>query len=142
MEIKEPTWADIDSIMERLSDQHRAEYSNVGWPGERFMAMMAQFMTEGDTKALYFDGKPQAVLGIRNTVQYGPITWLACTKQFFEAGAGPTRACRRYMKEAVKRHRRIMSFVGSDHPCAAKWMKVIGFELVEERPDVKIFQYT
>lgn len=142
MEIREPTWADIESVMERLSEQHQAEYRKGGWPDKRFMASMAEFMTNGDTKALYFDGKPQAVLSIRNTVQFGPITWLACTKEFFDAGMAPTRAARRYMQEAVKRHRRIMSFVGSEHPCAAKWMKVIGFKLLEDRSGMKVFLFT
>lgn len=141
MDVREPTWADVESVLDRLSEQHQSEYRRLGWPDERFLASMAAFMAGGDTKALYFDGAPQAVLSIKNT-DIGPVTWLACTKEFFAKGMAPTRAARRYMQEAVQRHRQVFSIVGSDHPQAAKWMQVIGFDLVEDRGDVKVFLYS
>jgi hypothetical protein len=141
MDVREPTWADVESVLDRLSEQHQAEYRKLGWPDERFFASMAAFMAQGDTKALYFDGAPQAVLSIKNTA-IGPVTWLACTKEFFAKGVAPTRAARRYMQDAVKRHRQVLSIVGSDHPQAAKWMKVIGFTLVKDLGDMKIFRFT
>lgn len=132
MEVRIAKWADVESVLARLSDQHRREYEKTGYPNPAFMRRMAAFMATGDTKMLWFDDKPQAILSICYNV-----TWLACTKEFFEKGLASTRAARRYMKDAVKRHGPIKSYVGSDHPQTAKWMKAIGFEQV----DGNIFLY-
>lgn len=131
MEMRIATWSDVESVLARLSDQHKAEYAKIGYPSETFKLKMLAFMMKGDTQALWFDGKPQAVVSIADNT-----TWLACSKEFFETMA-PTRFARKFMRDAVKRHGDIYSAIGSEHPQAAKWMKVVGFEKV----DGNIFLY-
>lgn len=131
MDIRIAKWADVESVLDRLSDQHRAEYAKLGYPRPEFMARMAAYMAQADTKVLWFDDKPQAVLAIKLGDPL-PTTWLAVTKEFFENGTASTRAARRYMQDAAMRHGTILSIIGSGHPQAAKWMKVIGFKQIHE----------
>lgn len=98
-------------------------------------------MMGGDTQALWFDNMPQAILSINNTLEHGPVTWLAVTKEFFEAGLSSLRAARIYMQGAVKRHGEITSFVGSEHPDVVRWMTLIGFKHVGDSNGVKIFRF-
>jgi len=131
MEARVATWTDVESVLDRLSEQHRVEYEALGWPSEEFLARMARYMAEADTKCLWFDGKPQAVLAIKPGAPL-PTTWLAVTKEFYGKGMGPTRFARRYMQQAVQRHGPILSVIGSGHPQAAKWMKVLGYQQIGE----------
>jgi len=140
MEVRIAIWDDVESVLDRLSDQHRAEYAKAGFPGEGFMTAMAHFMTFADTRCLWFDGKPQAVLAISEDTEV-PITWLACTKEFFENGLAATRAARRYMQGAVTRHGTVVSYVASEHPKAIKWMKTIGFTHLGQEQGVEVFEY-
>lgn len=125
-------WRDIESILDRLSDQHREEYEALGYPSEQFLASMAEYMAKADTKILEFDGKPQAVLAIQPGDPI-PTTWLAVTKEFFDKGIATTRIARRYMQEAAKRHGPILSVSNARHPMMAKWMRAIGYEQINEK---------
>lgn len=135
------TWADVESVLDRLSDQHRAEYAKLGVPDDILKMRMIHFMMGGETKALWFDGLPQAILAISPTPEHGPVTWLAVTREYFEKGLPALRAAKVYMKEAVKRHGTITSFIGSEHPDVTRWLTLIGFELVGEKPGLKVFRY-
>ncbi|MBE0561850.1 MAG: hypothetical protein IH622_13690 [Ochrobactrum anthropi] len=142
MHVATPMYDDIESVLARLSDQHRGEFSKVGFPSQDFTNRLLQFLWSGDTKALYFNGKPQAILSIKADPSLGPITWLLCTTEYFENGLPALRASRKYMQNAVKRHGPIHSFVGSDHPAAAKWMRALGFTFIADVGNTKLFRYT
>lgn len=118
MELRPALWADVESILDRLSDQNRAEYPEIT---DAFKLRMLAFMMEGEATVMWFDGLPQAFLAINNSV-----TWFAGTNAYFEKGIAALRASRQVMKEAVQRHGPIVSASGSKHPSTAKWFKLMG----------------
>jgi hypothetical protein len=142
MRVATPPYEDIESVINRLSEQHRGEFSKVGFPSQDFTNRLLQFLWSGDTKALYFNGNPQAILSIKVDPSLGPITWLLCTTEYFENGLPALRASRRYMQDAVIRHGVIHSFVGSGHPAASKWMRALGFKFIADVGNTKLFRYT
>lgn len=137
MEVRPARWEDVEDILSRLSDQHREEYGNR--PGVK--QEIAAFGAQAEVNCLWFDGKPQAMLAIRTFSAVGPVTWLACTKEYFEKGLPAIRQARRYMQAAVKRHGPIWSMVGSKHPDAQRWLELIGARLSHEIEDRKVFLF-
>lgn len=123
-------WSDVENVLDRLSDQHREEYAKAGWPSTEFMARMARFMSLARTECLWFDDAPQAVLAIKRGDPL-PCTWLAVTREFFQRPAA-TKFARRYMADAVRTFGPILSVVGSGHPDAAKWMRVLGAKQIDK----------
>jgi len=126
-------WSDIDSILDRLSDQHREEYESLGYPEEPFMANMAEFMANSDVQVLEFDGLPQALLAVRPS---DPIatTWLMVTKEFFaKPSIATVRLGRRYMEGCAAKYGPILSVSHAKHPKMAKWLKTIGFEQINDK---------
>jgi len=126
-------WSDIDSILDRLSDQHWEEYESLGYPEEPFMARMAEFMANSDVQVLEFDGFPQALLAVRPS---DPIatTWLMATKEFFAKPPITTvRLCRRIMEGCAAKYGPILSVSHAKHPKMAKWLKTIGFEQINDK---------
>lgn len=120
-------WEDIQSILDRLSEQSRAEYESVGYPSEQFLAAMANFMAESEVTILEFDGQPQAVIAIRKEDRYA-VTWFAATEDFYKRGHATTRVARRFMKDAAKRYGVIVTATGSKHPRAGKWLRLLGYK--------------
>lgn len=118
MELRPALWDDVESILDRLSDQNRSEYPPIT---RAFKLRMLAFMMEGEATVMWFDGQPQAFLAINNSV-----TWFAGTNAYFEKGLPAFRVSRRLMKEAVQRHGPIVSVSGSKHPGTAKWFKLMG----------------
>jgi hypothetical protein len=45
------------------------------------------------------------------------------------------------MRATADRIGPITSFLTSTHPRIVKWMALLGFEMIEERPGVKVFRY-
>ena len=140
MEIRPATWEDIESVIDRLSDQNRAEYEYAGGV-EGFKGAMFRFMVAGETNVLCFDGKPQAVLSIKREPEIGPVTWLIVTKELFEKGIAGMRVGRQYMRDAVARYGEITSFVSSKHPDVDRWMAFFGAKLVGTQGPTKIFLF-
>jgi len=133
MIIRKPKgWSDVESIMARLSDQHRDEYSRLGFPSYEFNNRMAEFLANSEIDVLEFDGQPQALLAIRSD---GPIptTWLMVTTEFFEKAIATTRICKNYMKAAGEKFGPILSVSHASHPKMAKWLKTIGFEQINDK---------
>lgn len=123
-------WQDIQSILDRLSEQSRAEYESAGYPGEQFMASLAEFLAQGEVTVLEFDGEPQAFIAIK-VEEPLPVTWFAATKEFYDKALATTRVARRFLKDAARRYGAIATVTGSTHPQAGKWLRVLGYEHVE-----------
>jgi len=138
MKIRPGQLTDIDDILARLSDQHRAEFAKVGFPGDLFQLRMMRFLAAGDTAVLEFDGAPQALLSIGPG---GNGTWLMVTREFFDKGLASIRAARRHMTEKAQTYGTIVAYVGSEHPQAIRWMEAIGFTYVGAVDGLKIFLY-
>lgn len=140
MEMRVATWDPVRSVLDRLSDQHRAEYAKIGFPSAAFDMRLIGFMLRGETHCLWFDGQPQAFIAVAPT--NGVVTtWLGLTKTCFDAGIGPIRIGRKHMRAMAHKYGPITSFVASGHPKVRKWMEVLGFEQIEETPEVKVFRF-
>lgn len=138
MDVRPARWEDVESILDRLCDQHREEYGN----RPNIKTELVKFCAHAEANCLWFDGKPQAMLAIANVPPVGPVTWLACSKEYFEKGLPAILHARRYMRDAVRRHGPIWSNVGSTHPDAQRWMEMIGAALSHEHEGRKIFLFT
>ena len=138
MQLRPAMSRDVTSILDRLSEQHRAEYAKVGYPGAAFDNRLARFLSNGDSTVLEFDGAPQALLSIGPG---GNGTWLMATREYFDKGLGSIRASRGHMAAKARQYGTIVAYVGSDHPQTTKWMKAIGFAYVGDAWDMKIFLY-
>lgn len=131
MDLRVAMWADIESILDRISDQHRAEYERIGFPGEAFNLRLLHFMMAGDTHCIWFDGKPQCFMAV--APQGGVVTtWVGVTKECFDKGIGPLRLGRKHMADAAAKFGPITSFVNSGHPKVSQWMKLLGAKHVGE----------
>ncbi|MER9685912.1 hypothetical protein [Mesorhizobium sp. M0139] len=136
MDLRVAMWADIESILDRISDQHRAEYEKIGFPSEGFNLRLLHFMMAGDTHCIWFDGKPQCFMSV---APVGDVvtTWVGVTKECFDKGIGPLRLGRRHMADAVRRRGKITSYVASEHPKVAQWMKLLGARQI----DATVFEF-
>lgn len=132
MDLRVALWADIESILDRISDQHRAEYEKIGFPSDGFYLRLLHFMMAGETHCLWFDDKPQFFVAIS---PQGDLltTWVGFTKECFERGIGPLRLGRQHMADATKRLGKITSFVGSEHPKVGQWMKLAGAKQIGDK---------
>lgn len=140
MEWRVATWADVESVLDRLSDQHRAEFETLGFPGETFNLRLLHFLLAGEGHCLWFDDRPQAFLAIAE--QSGIVTtWLGVTKEAFAKGAGPIKAGRQKLRDAADRLGPITSFITSAHPKVDQWMKLFGFERKTDLGTVKTFVF-
>ncbi len=138
MEMRVADWSDIESVLSRLSDQHRVEYEHMGYPGSGFMTKLVRFLAKGETQALWFDGQPQAFISI--APDNGLVTtWLGLTGECFAKGIGPIRIGRKYMQDAVQRHGAIVSLLTSPHPKIVQWMRLLGAELKADDGQMKLF---
>lgn len=133
-------WQDIESILERLSEQHQVEYRKIGYPGPDFTTRLWHFFLRGETACIWHDGKPQCFISIAHDNGV-PVTWVGVTRECFDKGIGPLRAGRDYMREAVKRHGPIVSLLSSQHPKVTQWMKLLGAELKADDGALKLFVF-
>lgn len=140
MEWRVAMWSDIESVLDRLSDQHRAEFAPLGFPGDIFGLRLLKFMMVGECHCLWFDDKPQAFLAI---APQGDVvtTWLGVTKEAFDKGPAPIKAGRKKLREAADRLGPITSFITSQHPKVDQWMKLFGFKRVNDSAGCKIFVF-
>lgn len=140
MDFRPATWSDVESVLARISDANRIEYERIGFPDPTFYLRLIGFMMAGETQCLWFDDKPHAFLAIAQ--QNGlNTTWLGVTEECLRRGAGPIKAARKYLRATADRVGPITSFLTSTHPRIGKWMALLGFEMIEERPGVKVFRY-
>jgi hypothetical protein len=140
MEWRVAMWADVESVLGRLSDQHRVEFEPLGYPDEPFKLRLLHFLTAGECHCLWFDGQPQAFLAIAE--QNGVVTtWLGVTKEAFDRGAGPVKAGRAKLREVADRLGPITSFITSTHPKVGQWMKLFGFAQKGDAGSAKIFVF-
>jgi hypothetical protein len=142
MEMRPAIWRDIESVVARLSDQHRTEYEKLGYPGQDFWLRLRAFVGRGETSCLWFDDLPQAFISIARDDDGLPVTWLCVTKATFERGADPIRIGRRFMADAVARHGPIVSYLTSEHPQIVRWMKLFGARLVAKDDVLKVFVFS
>lgn len=140
MEWRIATWTDVESVLARLSEQHRVEFGKLGFPGPTFDLRLINFMLHGDAHCLWFDERPQAFLAIAK--QNGIVTtWLGVTGEAFDKGAGPIKAGRKKLREAADRLGPITSFITSDHPKVDQWMRLFGFRRGADLGAVKTFVF-
>lgn len=138
MEMRVATWADVESVLDRLCDANREEYARVGFPSEVFNLRLLRFMLDADTHCLWFDDRPQAFIAISKGK---PTTWLGLTAECMNRGAGPIKIGRAHMRQMVERVGPIHSLITSPHQRIVKWMHLLGAELVEEKDIVRVFRF-
>lgn len=140
MEMRVATWADVESVLARISDANRAEYEKIGFPGETFNLRLVRFMMAGEAHCLWFDGQPQAFIAVAETAGV-TTTWLGATQACFDAGIGPIRVGRKHMRAVADRRGPVTSFVTAGHPRIVKWMRLLGFDQIGEMHGAKVFRY-
>lgn len=142
IEVKICFWEDILSVLNRLSEVNEAEYAKIGWDRKERENRLIAFMALADTKVMWFDGQPQAVLAVRKS-SLGPTTWFVATQYFFENfNKSVVKACRQYMASMARKHGSIVTVSVSDHPMAEKWFLTCGYKLADVNGPAKIFLYT
>lgn len=139
MDLRPATWADVESVLARLSEANRVEYSAIGFPGQTFNLRLLKFLMAGETRCIWFDDQPQAFIAIapQNNVL---TTWVGVTDACLQRGHRPIRLARDHLRDTVARQGPITSFLTSSHPNIRKWMELLGFALVEETPTFKVYR--
>lgn len=142
MEMRPASWRAVESILDRMCLQNREEYDRLGWSDEEIRRRLRTFMAQGEAQCLWFDGKPQAVIAVArvNKTQY-PATWLVVTTDCLR-GAEPIKVGRRHMRELVRRHGPIVSYLTSNHDRIQKWMRLFGAKLVSVDDHGKLFVFS
>jgi hypothetical protein len=144
IDFRPATWSDVESVLARISDANRVEYERIRVPVPLRSTSSGldprTIMMAGETQCLWFDDKPHAFISV---AQQGGLntTWLGVTDECLRRGAGPIKAARKYLRATADRVGPITSFLTSMHPRIVKWMALMGFEMIEERPGVKVFRY-
>ena len=133
-------WADITAVMADLSDQHRSEYAKFGYPGAGFDVWLQAAYSCAVAHCLAFDGRPQAFFLI-DTSHGRNMCCFGATKKAFERHHGMTRAGRKHLRRMTYWHGPLTAITASDHPMADRWIKLLGFNFVEQVGDSRVFSY-
>lgn len=133
-------WPDVESVLENLSDQHRAEFAKVGFPSETFNLRLVRFMLQGQCYTLHFDNRPQAFIAVAKEGDGPATTWFGATPAVFERGADFFRASRAHLDFMVDVFGPLVACSASDRRGLDKWMRLLGFTLIGREAGWKLFQ--
>lgn len=129
-------------ILENLCVPHLQEIGVSGMDAPEYAEKLADHATNGECHILYFDGKPQAALAIKEERNFGPVVWCVATDAYFQHfGPSILRLTRKGLAEVYSRLGPMHAVVGSPHPFAEKWTKAMGFQKLGEQGPLKIFLY-
>lgn len=92
---------------------------------------------------VFDDGVPIAFMGAAEKGAAKYATWFQATEAFPSAGVAATKAIKKFLKQAMRRHPDVdlYLFSASDHPDADRWFRLLGFRYVSMRGNVRVFEY-
>lgn len=143
---RQATYADVDAVLDNLSQISADEMSKVGIQNRWAVKLRAKMCKDKGTFHAGIKGdKPICIFGAipfeTNTLR----TWFIGSDDYFTNDLSTLRGSRRYMDYLAKRfpHFSIESLSRSEHPAVLKWFRAMGFGYVDidEANGIRKFRY-